>query len=138
MPLPALEVVTSPAKEWVQLLPQLIDSTIASGRAEKRFTKRLQAAKKKVLRGADRLSASESCEMFSLLVRANGGKKGTSEIALFRPTQSGQTVATVQICTKGVYTLVTYEEKSLTPSLPLADAMLRLVRIAQKRAIELW
>jgi hypothetical protein len=128
-------VVTSPADEWVVLLPQLIDRTVVSGRAGQ-LNRRLQAAKKKVLRGAEKLSDTEACEMFSLIVLANGGKEGATEFVVYQPTQSGQIMATVQKCTKGVHTYLTYEENGLTPSGPLSGAMLRLVKIAHKRAIE--
>ncbi len=134
----ALKVVTTPAQRWVLGLPGRIDSAIASGRNKPQFSKRLKAAKKRVSEGADEIGDKEACEMFSLIVEVNGGKKGVSQIVLYQPTASGETTATVQTCTRGVYTLVTYDERGLTPSNPLGAAMLRLVGIAQKRAIKLW
>jgi len=136
-PLPALSVVTASAKERVEQMPRMVDSLLVSGRAGKRFTERLQAAKKKVLRGADELSDSEACEMFSLIVHANGGEKGAREIVHFQPAQSGQITAVGQKCARGVYTSLTYEENELAPSEPLIAAMSRLVDLAHKRAIEL-
>jgi hypothetical protein len=137
-PLPALSVMTSSAQTWVVQLPRMVDSLLVSGRAGKRFTERLQAAKKKVIRGADKLSDSEACEMFSLIVGANGGEeRGATELVVFLPTQSGQIIAIGQKCTRGIYTSVTYEENDLAPSEPLIAAMSRLVGDAHKRAIEL-
>ena len=133
----ALRVETTPAQRWVLGLPQQIDNTIASGRSERRYSKRLQAAKKKVFEGADEIGDKEACRMFSLLVEVNGGKKGASQMFLFLPAEAGGITAIAQSCTKGVYTLLTYDEKGLAPSLPLGAAMLRLVKIAQKRAIKL-
>ena len=135
-PLPAIEVVVSPAKEWVGQLPSLIDSTIISGRVDKKLSKRLQAAKRKVLRDSDRIGKREVCDMFSLLVAAHSGKKGSKAIVLFLPGATGNTTATAQTCSGGVHTLLTYSEPGLTPSDPLSQAMLRLVALAHQRAIE--
>jgi hypothetical protein len=136
-PLPALQVVTSSAQVWVVQMPRMIDRLVMSGRAGEKFTQRLQEAKKKVLRGADELTDSEACEMFSLIVFANGGSEGAKKIVLFQPAQNGQIVASVQKCTNGVYTVLTYEEADLAPSTPLSDAMSRLVNVAHQRAIDL-
>jgi hypothetical protein len=136
-PLPALSVVTSSAQAWVVQMPRMVDAFLVSGRTGKRFTEQLQAAKKKVLRGADKLSDSEACEMFSLVVRANGGEEGARVIVHFQPAQSGQIIAIGQKCTRGVYTALTYEENDLAPSEPLIAAMSRLVGDAHERAIEL-
>ena len=136
-PLPALSVVTSSAQAWVAQLPRMVDALLVSGRTGKQFTERLQAAKKKVLRGADELSDSEACEMFALIVRANNGEKGAREIVHFQPAQSGQLIVIGQKCTRGVYTTLTYEENDLAPSQPLIAAMTRLVGDAHQRAIEL-
>jgi hypothetical protein len=135
-PLPAIEVETSPANEWVDQLPGLIDRSVVSGRVDKKFSKRLQAAKTKVLRGADRIGKREVCDMFSLIVEANGGRKGSREIVLFMPGANGETTATAQVCSKGVHTLLTYSEPDLTPSGALSNAVLRLVGLAHQRAVK--
>lgn len=135
--LPAIEVVATPAKEWVGQLPSLIDNTVISGRVDKKFSKRLQAAKTKVLRGADKIGKREVCDMFSLLVEANGGQKGSRELVLFLPVATGDLTATVQSCSMGVHTLLIYSEPGLMPSSALSQAMLRLVALAHQRAIKL-
>jgi hypothetical protein len=132
-----LTIMTTPTQRWLLGFPQRVASTIASGRGESKYTKRLLAAKKKVIEGADKIGDKEACGIFSLLIEANGGGKSASEFVLFQPAPAGAVTATVQMCTHGVYTLLTYDEKGLAPSTPLGDALLRLVKIAHKRAIKI-
>jgi len=133
----ALSVESMPAQRWVLGLPQQIDGVIASGRSERKYSKRLQAAKKKVLEGADEIGDKEACRMFSLMAEAGGGKKGTSQSAFGVPAEAGGSTAAAHSCTNGVYTLLTYDEKGLTLSTPLGNAVLRLVKIAHKRAVKI-
>jgi hypothetical protein len=109
---------------------------VKAGRVDAKFSKRLQTAKRKVLRGADKIHKREVCGMFSLIVEANGGKKGSKTLVYFLPTATGDITATVQTCSRGVNTLLTYSEQGLTPSEPLSRAMLRLVSLAHQRAIK--
>ena len=137
-PLPrALRVEATPAQRWLLGLPQQIENSIASGRSERKYRKRLQAAKNKVLAGADEIGDQEACRMFSLLVEANGGKKGVTQQAFVQPAEVAGITANVQSCTKGVYSLLTYSEKGLASSVPLFQAVLRLAKIAQKRATKI-
>lgn len=133
----ALTVEATTAQRWVLGLPQQIDATIASGRSEQKYTKRLLAAKRKVFEDGEEIGGKEACRLFSLLAEATGGKKGTSRSAFVLPAQTGGVTAAAHSCTKGVYTLLTYDEKGLAPSAPLGNAVLRLVKVAQKRAIEI-
>lgn len=135
-PLPAIEVTASPAREWVSQLPGLIENMVKAGRVDAKFTKRLHAAKKKVLRGADKMGTREVCDLFSLIVEANGGEKDSKTLAYFLPTTTGEITASVQTCSQGVNTLVTYSEQGLRPSEPLGQAMLRLADLAHQRAIK--
>ena len=134
-PLPAIEVTSAPAREWVSQLPSLVDRMVKAGRVEEKFSDRLQAAKKKVLRGEDKIGEREVCDMFSLIVEANGGKKDSKTLVYFLPTATGEFTASVQTCSKGVNTVVTYSERGLRPSEPLGRAMLRLAALAHQRAI---
>jgi len=134
----ALRVVTTPAQKWVLRLPDQIENTISAGRVEPEYTKRLLAARKRVFEGADKIGDEEACGMFSLLIEANTGNKNVREIVLYEPAEAGGVTAIVQSCSKGVHTLLTYHEIGLAPSKPLADAMVRMVSIAHKRAIALW
>ncbi len=133
----ALTVEATKAQRWVLGLPQQIDATIASGRSERKYTKRLLAAKRKVFADGEEIGGKEACRLFSLLAEATGGKKGTSQSAFVLPAQAGGVTAAANSCTNGVYTLLTYDEKGLAPSAPLGNAVLRLVKVAHKRAIEM-
>ena len=133
----ALRVEAKPAQRWVLGLPQQIDGAIASGRTERKYSKRLQAAKKKVFEGADEIGDKEACRLFSLLAEAGGGKKGASQTAFFLPAEGGRITAIAHTCTSGVYTLLTYDEQGLALSSALGQATLRLMRIAHQRAIKI-
>jgi len=137
-PLPAIEVTATPAREWVSQLPSLIDRMVKAGRVDAKFTKRLQVAKRKVLRGADKMDKREVCDLFSLIVEANGGKKDSKTLVYFLPTATGEITASVQTCSRGVNTVVTYSEYGLRPSEPLGRALLRLAALAHQRAIKLF
>lgn len=136
--LPAVEVLAMPAKEWVDQVPGLIDGIVVSGRADENLSKRLQAAKRKVLSDSDKIGKRETCDMFSLLVEASGGRKGSRELVLYLPSATGDTTATAQKCSQGVHTLVTYSEPGLTPSHALSQAILRIGTLAHQRAIKLF
>ncbi len=133
----ALKVATTPAQRWVLRLPDQIENTISAGRTEPEYTERLLAARKKILEGVDEIGDKEACGMFSLLFEAKTGKKDAREIVHYEPAAGAGVAAIVQSCSKGVYTLLTYHENKLAPSKPLADAMVRMVKIAHKRAIAL-
>jgi len=137
-PLPAIEVTATPAREWVSQMPSLIDRMVQAGRVDAKFSKRLQSAKKKVARGADKMGKREVCDLFSLIVEANGGEKDGKTLVYPVPTAAGDIIASVQKCSKGVNTLVTYSENGLRPSEPLGQAMLRLADLAHQRAIKLF
>jgi hypothetical protein len=134
----ALELAASPAREWVSQLPTLIERMVRTGRTDAKFSKRLQAAKKKVLRGEEKLGQREVCDMFSLIAEANGGKEGNRTLVYFLPTTTGDFTVSVQTCSQGVHTLLTYSERGLMPSEPLSDALLRLAVQTHKRAIKLF
>ena len=133
----ALTVEATMAQRWVLGLPQQIDATIASGRSERKYTKRLLAAKKKVFEEGEEIGSKEACRLFSLLAEASGGKRGTSQSVFVLPAETGGFTAAAHSCAKGVYTLLTYDEKGLAPSTALGNAVLRLLKIAQKRAVKL-
>jgi hypothetical protein len=135
-PLPAIELTASPAREWASQLPSLIENMVKAGRVDPKFSKRLQAAKRKVLRGADKMGKREVCDLFSLIVEANGGKKDSETLVYFLPSVTGDITASVQTCSRGVNTIVTYSETGLRPSEPLGQAMLRLADLAHQRAIK--
>ncbi len=137
-PLPtALRVEVTPADRWVLGLPQQIDATISSGRSERKYTKALLAAKKKVFERADEIGDKEACRMFSLLVEVNGGKKGASQFYHFQGAEAGGITAVAQSCNKGVYTVLTYDERGLASSVALGEAVLRLAKTAHMRAVKL-
>ena len=133
----ALSVESTPTQRWVLGIPQQVDSTIASGRSERKYAKPLQAAKKKVNERADEIGDKEACRMFSLLLEATGHKKGASQIVYIQPAGAGGITSIVQLCTDGVVTLLMYDEKGLAPSVALGEAVLRLAKAAHKRAIKI-
>ncbi|MGI9084669.1 MAG: hypothetical protein ACR2FE_05180 [Aeromicrobium sp.] len=127
-----IKVVTQTVQIWLRGLPLRIDRTIRGGQVDSKYSKRLQAAKQKVLGGADEIGDAEACDLFSLMVEVNLGVKDLSQVVL----REDATTAAVHKCSKGVYTVLTYSEPELTPSLPLGEAMKRLVKIAHSRAVK--
>jgi hypothetical protein len=131
-------VAIAPAQVWAKSVPQQVDSAIRSGRAaaDKKLLTQLLAAKKKLTRGANKLTDKEACGMFALLGQSSGHKKGVTETISFPPNGSGIS-AQARTCYKGIYATVTYAEIGLKPSQALSAAVLRLVRIVRVKAADL-
>jgi hypothetical protein len=129
-----VQVAVAPAQVWAKSVPMQVDSALRSGRAaDDKLRAKLLAAKKKISRGADKLTDKEACTMFSLLAQSNGRKKGVTETISFPPFGS-QIAAQGRTCRFGIYATVTYSELGLKPSSALSAAVLRLVKIAVLRA----
>jgi hypothetical protein len=130
-------VVVAPAQVWAKTVSTQIDTALRSGRGnDKKLIDRLLAARKKLTKGADRLSDKEACGMFSLLAQSRGLKKNVIETISFPPLGS-QIAAQARTCYKGIYATVTYAEVGLRPSTALTAAVLRLVKIVRLHAVEL-
>ncbi len=132
-----VQVAVAPIQVWAKSVPTQVDSALRTGRAtsDEKLLDQLLAAKKKIRRGANKISDKEGCEMFSLLAQANGRKKGVTETISFPPFGT-QIAAQARTCKDGIYATVTYSEIGLKPSTALSAAVLRLVKIAIKRAIQ--
>ena len=105
-----VQVAIAPAQVWAKSVPMQVDSALRSGRAaDDKLRAKLLAAKKKISRGADKLSDKEACTMFSLLVQSNGRKKGVTETISFPPFGT-QIAAQGRTCRFGIYATVTYSE----------------------------
>jgi hypothetical protein len=130
-----LYILNAPARYWAKNVPAQVDQVIRGGRADKKMLDKLQEARKKVARGTDNLDNDLACKMFSLLAEANGHKKGTNQMTAFPPV-GGQFSANARICTKGIYTTVTYTEPTLKPNPTAGQAVTRLMYIAHARAIK--
>jgi hypothetical protein len=129
-----VQVAVAPAQVWAKSVPMQVDSALRSGRAaDDELRAKLLAAKKKISKGADKLSDKEACTMFSLLAQSNGRKKGVTETISFPPFGS-QIAAQARTCRFGIYATVTYSELGIKPSSALSAAVLRLVKIAVLRA----
>jgi len=129
-----VQVAVAPAQVWAKSVPLQVDNALRSGRAaDQDLLKKLLDAKKKIKRGADKLTDKEACAMFSLLAQSNGRKKGVTETISFPPFGT-QVAAQGRTCKDGIYATVTYSEIGLQPSSALSAAVLRLVKIAVLRA----
>ena len=131
----SITVQTSSAQDWVRRLPAMIDGTIAEGKADDKDIKRLIAAKKRVVEGADKISNREACELFALLVEAHRGEKDIRTMVSFQPSGDSAS-ALAQTCTRGRYTALLYAERDLYPSRALNAAVLRVLGYAHERAIK--
>jgi hypothetical protein len=132
----SIKVVSQPLDVWVQQVPKQIDRLMVSGRSDGKYSDRLQAAKKQILRGPDEISHEEACKYFSLLVEISQDKKGLREGLLFQGTQRGDFKVSWQRCSGGVHTELAYEEPGLKVSLALSQAVIRLGKTAHRRAVD--
>jgi hypothetical protein len=130
----SIQVISQPLQVWVQQLPKHIDNLVANGKSDEEYSKRLQSLKKTVLRAPEEVSDKQACEYFSLLVEISQGKKGLTAGILFQGTQYGDYKVTWQRCSRGVHTELSYEEPELGISLPLAQSVIRLGKVAHQRA----
>lgn len=131
----SLKVISQPLQVWVKNIPKQIDNLMVQGRSEGKYSDRLQAAKKEILRGPDEISNKQACKYFSLLVEISMDKKNRTEGILFQGTQRGDYKVTWQRCAGGVHTELGYEEPGLQVSLALSQAVIRLGKLAHRRAI---
>jgi hypothetical protein len=131
----SLRVASQPLDLWVQQVPTQIDRLIAAGQPDSEYSKRLQAAKKEILRGPAEISDEQACKYFSLLVETNTDEKNKTDGILFQGTERGDYSVTWQRCAGGVHTELFYEEPGLQVSLALIQSVIRLGKIAHRRAI---
>ena len=133
----SIKVVSQPLQVWVKALPKQIDNLTVSGRSQEKYTERLQSAKKKILRAPDEVSDKQACGYFSLMVEISQGKKGLTEGILFQGTQRGDFKVIWQRCAGGVHTELIYEEPELQVSPAVAQAVIRLGKVAHRRAVKI-
>jgi hypothetical protein len=132
----SIKVISQPLQVWVRNVPRQIDRLTVSGRSDGAYTERLQAAKKEILRGPEEISDKQACTYFSLLVEISMDKKNQTEGILFQGTQRGDYKVTWQKCAGGVHTELGYEEPGLQVSLALSQSVIRLGKIAHRRAVD--
>ena len=121
----------------VRGVPKRIDDLILSGRFDQKYSKRLQTAKKEILRGSEKLSEKQACKYFSLLVEVHEGKEESDRghpVPGDGPRRLPGELAEVA---GGVETELVYEEPGLQVSLALSQSVIRLGKAAHKRALKL-
>lgn len=132
----SIGVISQPRKVWIRQLPMVIDNLTTSGRADSKYTKRLQSIKRTAISEPESISAGEACDIFSFFVEVAEGKKGRKEGFLFQGTQYGDFKVTWQRCSQGVHTELVYEEPGLQVSIALAQSVVRLGKAAHRRALK--
>ena len=133
----SIKVFSQPVQNWAQTVPRQIDKLIRTGQVDDKWLKRLQAAKQKTIREADEISDSDACDVFALLVRINEGRKNASDFTLYQGTGRGDFTVAWHRCGGGAYTVLTYAEPGLVPSVALNQSMARLGKLVHQRAIKL-
>lgn len=131
---PTVQVVTSSAKTWAKQVPRQVNQVMAGGRLSTKMVKKLLDAKKTIAEG--HYDNAEACRLFTLLAEANGDRKG-AHTRLSYPPYGRQGSANARTCTHGVFTQVSYAEVGLKPYGFVGYAVLRLLKLAHKRAIKL-
>jgi hypothetical protein len=130
-PLPrAIEVAVQRTEVWLKQVPRRIDVITQTGGAEGKMLHRLQAAKKDVLRGVDKVDDEEACKIFSLLIEARFDKKGLNQYYALQD----ENTAAVTRCANGIHTSVSYSERGLESSVPLSEALQRIAKLVHQRA----
>ena len=134
----SIKLSSQPLQTWVRGIPKHIETLQAGGRYPSKYSKRLQDAKKEILRAPEKITDKRACEFFKLLVASSQGKKFQKrEGILFQGTQSGDYLMSWQRCGEGIYTEIVYQEPGLQVSLALAQAVIRLGKLAHKRAAKI-
>jgi len=131
-----LRVTSQERRVWVKQLPKLIDNLTVSGRADSKYSGRLQAIKRAAVNDPKSISDKEACEYFSLFVEISQSKKNRTQGILVQGTQYGDYTISWQRCSNGVHTELVYEEPGLQVSLALAQAVIRLGKAAHRRALD--
>ena len=131
---PTVQVITSSAKTWAKQVPRQVNQVMAGGRLDAKMVKKLLEAKKTIAEG--HYDNAEACRLFTLLAEANGDKKGANT-RLSYPPYGRQGSANARTCSHGVFTQVSYAEVGLKPSGFAGYAVLRLLKLAHKRAIKM-
>lgn len=130
-----LRVTSQGRRVWVRQLPKLIDNLTVSGRADAKYSGRLQSIKRAAINDPESISSKEACEYFSLFVEISQAKKNRTQGILVQGTQYGDYTISWQGCSGGVHTELVYEEPGLQVSLALAQAVIRLGKAAHRRAV---
>jgi hypothetical protein len=134
----SIRVISQRVQRWTETLPAEIDRIIASGKANEKLTDQLQVAKRTILRGSDEISDAQACKYFSLLLEVNDRKKkGRTEALLYQGTSRGDFTVAWYRCAGGVHTEITYAEPGVQVSLPLAQSVVRLGKVAHQRAVKI-
>ena len=131
-----IQVTSQARRVWVKQLPTLIDNLTVSGRADAKYTERLQSIKKAAINEPESISDKEACEYLSLFAEIGQGKKNRTQGILVQGTQYGDYTISWQRCSQGVHTELIYEEPGLQVSLALAQSVIRLGKAAHRRALD--
>jgi hypothetical protein len=133
----ALLVQTMLAHTWATTFAVTqIDKLLTTRVNDEETRRELQAAKVTIKNEAGKLSDKKACGIFSLIVAKSASRKKSSAAVAYLPAGADLSVNGL-ICTDGVFTQVKYTEPGLRQSGVLEQATMRLLRIAQKRAVKL-
>lgn len=100
-----LLVAQTPAVEWAQQLPGLVDAVLAAP-IDEGLRAQIEDAAAAVESGED-LTPDQACEYFSQLLEVGGLEPGTTASVSYLPDLETATAANGQQCENGTYTMLT-------------------------------
>lgn len=127
-----IRLVAFGTKDWLKVAGPQLDQAMRNRRISLRTFKRLQAAQKKVSEGSSKLTTQQICDLYWVLARANGFKKGSQVVF---SSMIGRARAAYNVgCGDGVLTMLGYGEYGLTTSISLYQAIIELRQKVHERA----
>ena len=127
-----IRLVAFGTKDWLKVAGPQLDQAMRNPRISLRTFKRLQAAQKRVSEGGSKLTTQQICDLYWVLARANGFKKGSQVVF---SSMIGRARAAYNVgCGDGVLTMLGYGEYGLTTSISLYQAIIELRKTVHERA----
>jgi len=127
-----IRLVAFGTKDWLKVAGPQLDQAMRNPKISLRTFKRLQAAQKRISEGSSNLTTQQICDLYWVLARANGFKKGSQVVF---SSMIGRARAAYNIgCSDGVLTMLGYGEYGLTTSISLYQAIIELRQKVHERA----
>jgi len=125
----SVKVEARDARDWARRSATGLGSSLAKPRADRKrlgeFLGDLRSGK---------LTREGACEMYRLMMIANGAKEGAEVVYPIGGYPMSSVVSTS--CVDGVYTAVSYAEPNLYPTWALGDQVVKARQAVEKRAVE--
>jgi len=127
-----IRLVAFSTADWLKVAGPQFDQALRNPKLSLPTFKRLQAARKRISPGGPELTTQQICDLYWVLARANGFKKGAQVV--FSSVIGRERAAYNIGCGDGVLTMLGYGEYGLTTSITLYQAIIELREKVHERA----